>query len=620
MYSCSVCLAVACIAARWSHTYAFLPTVRHQPTMRIVYAGDAARRLLGNRTLREKSLRASSVLSKANITTRASGLPVDPAAPPLKVHLFVDGTWLYYSMFGRGDRCVIKSTFGEKWVRDMVIMWDRLPIICAKAIREQIQKSTQMDRFVEVYRTTVFSSARADTNQDTQRARMFQDMQRMNLDVNLFTTTGDQEKCIDIALAVEMLFYATVPNAYDVAILLTGDKDFMPAMTRTRDKGKRVCLCSMRNGCNRDLIDRSHQISDFDVIWLDDYIKDFVMLKEDVNPSPVSRDVIANVIKGLLEGRGGRIGSRDLGRHLQEINIEGHNVLNVVKTYYNNLRFFLEAQPDMFDLNLSHGLSTNGPGSDPTRKEFMVVLKDSAHVHTPEAEDTTPQPSEVTGKPIASKTPFATEVELATRRGRLPPLPDLDLNSLKVADLKALLKSRYLETWGLKKDLIKRLKFSEHVEKIGLFEADEKEKLDSFYEKEYEENLDTLRERGLYTEEPEQRVQHEHKEEQTEKVDTDDIAGIIVAYLETQPQGEASSRDVGRHLTNRELDSAQPGARGTITALGRLKAEHRTLRAFLSKHPNLFTVGRMPPAVLGPISEFVVRLAGPRGEEQEVSQ
>jgi len=39
-----------------------------------------------------------------------------------------------------------------------------------------------------------------------------------------------QEKCIDIALAVEMMHFATVPGAYDLAVLLSGDKDFMPAM------------------------------------------------------------------------------------------------------------------------------------------------------------------------------------------------------------------------------------------------------------------------------------------------------------------------------------------------------------------------------------------------------
>ena len=71
----------------------------------------------------------------------------------------------------------------------------------------------------------------------------------------MMETVGRSEKCVDINIAVEMLHYATVPNAYDVAILLTGDKDFIPAMRRTRQKGRKVALVSMsrRYGCNKAL-------------------------------------------------------------------------------------------------------------------------------------------------------------------------------------------------------------------------------------------------------------------------------------------------------------------------------------------------------------------------------
>ena len=42
---------------------------------------------------------------------------------------------------------------------------------------------------------------------------------------------------MDISLAVEMLYMATVPDAYDVAVIITGGKDFMPAMQKTRLTG-----------------------------------------------------------------------------------------------------------------------------------------------------------------------------------------------------------------------------------------------------------------------------------------------------------------------------------------------------------------------------------------------
>ena len=56
------------------------------------------------------------------------------------------------------------------------------------------------------------------------RMRMFREMANANYDVHMMETVGKGEKCVDIQLAVEMLHYATVPNAYDMAVLLSGDK------------------------------------------------------------------------------------------------------------------------------------------------------------------------------------------------------------------------------------------------------------------------------------------------------------------------------------------------------------------------------------------------------------
>ena len=71
-----------------------------------------------------------------------------------------------------------------------------------------------------------------------------------------------------ISLAVEMMHYASIPGAYDIAVLISGDKDFIPAMSRIRQKGKSVALCSMRNCCSRDLLDPNAHVRDFEPIWL----------------------------------------------------------------------------------------------------------------------------------------------------------------------------------------------------------------------------------------------------------------------------------------------------------------------------------------------------------------
>lgn len=66
----------------------------------------------------------------------------------------------------------------------------------------------------------VFTSAKKDTDPNSIRMRMFREMSNANYDVHMMETVGQGEKCVDIQLAVEMLHYATIPNAYDVAILL----------------------------------------------------------------------------------------------------------------------------------------------------------------------------------------------------------------------------------------------------------------------------------------------------------------------------------------------------------------------------------------------------------------
>ena len=78
-------------------------------------------------------------------------------------------------------------------------------------------------------------------------------MQIAPIDAIVLKTVGLQEKCVDLSLAVEMLYYAMIPDSYDVGVLITGDKDFLPVMKKTRQAGKRVALCTMKNSCNNEI-------------------------------------------------------------------------------------------------------------------------------------------------------------------------------------------------------------------------------------------------------------------------------------------------------------------------------------------------------------------------------
>ncbi len=177
-----------------------------------------------------------------------------------------------------------------------------------------------------------------------------------------------------------MLHYATVPDAYDVAVLVTGDKDFMPAMIRTRQKGKKVCLASMRNSCNYDLLNPSSHVRDLDVIFLEDYLHDLIVpdqrLLDLEKSSPISPDDICEVICGLAEAAGGTITSREVGRQLKRVILEPKagssggggsigggdgnnavaaqqhkNLLSVVKRHFVGVTPLVNNYPDVLRLN-----------------------------------------------------------------------------------------------------------------------------------------------------------------------------------------------------------------------------------------------------------------------------
>lgn len=63
------------------------------------------------------------------------------------------------------------------------------------------------------------------------------------------------EKGVDVALATDLLAFAW-ENAYDTAILVSGDADYIGAVNKVMDKGKNVELVSFKCQCSRELKDR----------------------------------------------------------------------------------------------------------------------------------------------------------------------------------------------------------------------------------------------------------------------------------------------------------------------------------------------------------------------------
>jgi hypothetical protein len=218
---------------------------------------------------------------------------------------------------------------------------------------------------------------------------MFKEMADANYDIHMLeSSSSGPEKCVDISLAVEMLHYATVPNAYDVAILLSGDKDFIPAMVRTRQKGKKVGVVSMRTGCNRALYEKPH-VKDYDVVWIDDFLDQLLIpLPADqvgehvktvydrglLSAFTITKVILDFIVKSPFE----KVSSRDIGRYLKSVEIAGGtNLLDDVKLGQGGLRRFLqERMPTVFEVidKMPHEIVS----TDPNDKSYWVVRRDGA--------------------------------------------------------------------------------------------------------------------------------------------------------------------------------------------------------------------------------------------------
>jgi len=290
--------------------------------------------------------------------------------------LFIDGTWLYYSLVKGRDHCPVQEKYGSpetvKWQDKFMIDWTKIPVIIERALFSQlsdrvrdrerdknINREIDSDINVNVTKTFLFTSTMQNTKKKSPRLTSIDAWRKANFDVTHLDTIFPSEKCVDISLAVEMLYQSTLSNAYDIAVIVTGDKDFLPAIEKTRLKAKNVAICSMRNGCNSALwkLDEHGNggAKDFDVIWLEDHLDQLIVPKFVDSSSSIE---LVNLITTFLKKEPNQsIASRELGRFLALENIknaentENKNALQWLKERYFGLKSFLEAHDKFFALS-----------------------------------------------------------------------------------------------------------------------------------------------------------------------------------------------------------------------------------------------------------------------------
>jgi len=420
---------------------------------------------------------------------------------------------------------------------------------------------------------------------------MYNDMADANYDIHMLESSSNgPEKCVDISLAVEMLHYATVPNAYDVAILLSGDKDFIPAMVRTRQKGRKVGVVSMRTGCNRALYESPH-IKDFDVVWIDDFLDRLLV---PLPPDQIGKTVQKVHDRGLLsaftitkvildfvsQSPYGKVSSRDIGRYLKNIELPGGtSLLDDVKLGQGGLRRFLQDRmPMVFEVIDRPQYLIRDPND---RSYFIAKKRGAVDFLIDEAKKTkfTPEESQflrtyksgVVERGVEEDVYFyTTEALEASQGGTVETLNNMsflsapdglqeevsntDYSEYTVLKLKEVCKEMELPVSGRKHELIERITVAEG------------------------ENMRSTRqsERSNYS--------ATSVKGKLEKYLVD-----LVKYYIVESRGYASSRDLGRFLATNSGSSASANS-----ALSELKENFGGVAAFLNQRIHIFTTVREP--------------------------
>lgn len=197
----------------------------------------------------------------------------------IKGMIFIDGTWLYHGKdfisggkskfsidYGKLPKAIANETIRELGVSDLDIarvhLFGSYPINCAE---DELDFAHRQKDFLMMlksryrYELRVFPvdyKGRCLRKEDRDSDDHFE----------------PKERCVDISLASSLLYHAAI-NSYDVAIVVLGNRDFLPVLEDVRRLGKRVVIASIRGCCANALYESDDElpvIRDASVIWLDE--------------------------------------------------------------------------------------------------------------------------------------------------------------------------------------------------------------------------------------------------------------------------------------------------------------------------------------------------------------
>lgn len=197
--------------------------------------------------------------------------------------LFVDALWLHQQLRYRLD-----ETFNDAGYR---FDYRDLPLVLARELGKQMRRTK-----IEIARTHIFGKVESQSmdgpiasNEEFKKLNTLFDA--LKKDFHYEVEQAAYPSGTDVILASSLLFNAAIPQAYEIAMVVTGVSDLIPALQSVRRLGKRVAIASFKNSCSAALCAPHDRlgIRDFGIVWLDDLLEQLLVSSpQDDRQVPVS--------------------------------------------------------------------------------------------------------------------------------------------------------------------------------------------------------------------------------------------------------------------------------------------------------------------------------------------
>ena len=430
-----------------------------------------------------------------------------------------------------------------------------------------------------------------------------------------------------------------------LCFLYSGDKDFVPAMVRTRQKGRKVGVVSMRTGCNKALYEGTH-VKDFDVVWIEDFLDHLLvpMNAEELNSrrrgnsqpnnesSVVSYYTIIKVIHDFVQNSpSGRVSSRDIGRYLKSTTIGPINMLDDLKLNFGGLKQFLvERVPYIFTV-INRDWDEIRDSRDRTfwvevnENSMEALLEEAKKANFSDDEkifwsnydngvlsNSDGQAYYHTEEIIASADDVDDKRENRHETAKtftIPPELKKDYSKSTVVQLKEICRERQLPVSGTKAVLLERIETDVEKQIKSLYEkfTNRKKENDSSSRQNQRIRTDMTRSKmgsrllskphngsanveiTSFTQNSSTRFSPTNRNQiHVNPAIAQYLEELIIEYLKASG-GQAGSRDVGRYLAaNRVSGVTNNNGQKRMTALQELKDNYGSLANFIGSKSNIF--------------------------------